>query len=104
MYAVIKTGGKQYTVTKGDVLDVEKLDIEAGKKTKFDDVLMVNDGKTATLDAKTLGNAVVEAKVIEQTRGEKVTIFKKKRRHNYRRKKGHQQMITRVEITDIKVA
>lgn len=101
MYAVIKTGGKQYRVAKGDVITIEKLDSEAGKKTSFDTVLMVNDGKATSFDT---AGATVEGKVVEQTRGEKVIVFKKKRRHNYRRKKGHQQMLTRVEITNIKVA
>ena len=104
MYAVIKTGGKQYKVSKGDVIAIEKLDVEAGKKTVFDSVLMVNDGKATTLDSSALAKATVEAKVVEQTKGEKIIVFKKKRRQNYRRKNGHSQLLTRVEITDIKVA
>lgn len=101
MYAIVQTGGKQLKVSKGDMINVEKLDIEAGKKTTLGTVLMVSDGKKADLDPKM---ASVECKVVEQTRGEKVAIFKKKRRQNYRRTKGHRQMLTKVEITDIKTA
>ena len=101
MYAIVKTGGKQVKVSKGDVVEVEKLETEAGKKTILGTVLMVSDGKKPVLAP---ADASVECKVLEQTRGEKVVIFKKKRRQNYRRTKGHRQMLTRVEITDIKTA
>jgi len=94
MFAVIKTGGKQYKVQKDDKLLVEKLDGEEGAKLTIGDVLMVSDGKKAT----------VEAKVVAQTRGPKITIFKKKRRQNYRRKKGHRQDLTMIQITNIKAA
>ena len=93
MFAVIRTGGKQYSVKSGDVISVEKLEGNAGDKVKFDDVLML-DGK--------LGGGSVSAEIVSQFRDDKVIIFKKKRRHNYRRKKGHRQYLTEVKITDIK--
>ena len=104
MFAVIRTGGKQYRVQKDDKLEVEKLDIEAGKTVDFDDVLFVSDGKTVKSGEPVVKGAVVTAKVLEQKRGPKITIFKKKRRQNYRRKKGHRQDLTLVQITGVKVA
>jgi large subunit ribosomal protein L21 len=104
MYAVIKTGGQQFRVTKGDKLSVQKLDAEAGKTVTLGDVMMINDGKTAKVGTPLVSGAKVTAKVVEQTRGEKVVIFKKKRRQNYRRTKGHRQQLTVIEITDIKAA
>lgn len=98
MFAVIKTGGKQYKVSKGDVIKVEKLD--ADKKVSFDEVLMVDD-KIGTPFVK---GAKVEGEIIDNIRDKKVLIFKKIRRHNYRRKKGHKQHLTVVKITDIKTA
>ena len=89
MYAVIKTGGQQFRVTKGDKLSVQKLDAEAGKTVTLEDVMMINDGKTAKVGTPLVSGAKVMAKIVEQTRGEKVVIFKKKRRQNYRRTKGH---------------
>tara|TARA_B100001750_G_C15492138_1_gene591946 strand:+ start:1645 stop:1959 length:315 start_codon:yes stop_codon:yes gene_type:complete len=104
MYAVIKTGGQQFRVTKGDKLSVQKLDAEAGKTVTLEDVMMINDGKTAKVGTPLVSGAKVMAKIVEQTRGEKVVIFKKKRRQNYRRTKGHRQHLTVIEITDINVA
>ena len=104
MYAVIKTGGKQYKVQKDDVIRVEKLDAEAGKSITLDQVLMLNDGKKSTIGAPVVAGAKVTAEVLEQTRGEKVIVFKKKRRKNYRRKKGHRQDLTVLKIKDIKAA
>ena len=104
MYAVVKTGGKQYKVQKDDVIRVEKLDAEAGKSVTLDEVLMVNDGKKSTIGAPLVSGAKVTAEVLEQTRGEKVIVFKKKRRQNYRRKKGHRQDLTVLRIKDIKAA
>ena len=101
MYAVIKTGGKQYRVEKGDKLKVEKLDAEAGKSVTLDEVVMVSDGKTVTTGAPMVAGASVKATVLEQMRNKKIVIFKKKRRHNYRRKAGHRQHQTVIEITDI---
>lgn len=104
MYAVIKTGGQQFRVTKGDKLTVQKLDAEAGKTVTLEDVMMINDGKTAKIGTPLVSGAKVTAKIVEQTRGDKVVIFKKKRRQNYRRTKGHRQQLTLIEITDIKAA
>jgi len=101
MYAVIKTGGKQYRVAKGDKIRVEKLDGEAGKTVTLSDVVMVSDGTAVKTGAPMVAGASVKAKVIAQTRNDTVTVFKKKRRHNYRRKNGHRQHQTVLEITDI---
>ncbi|MBK5911027.1 50S ribosomal protein L21 [Rhodothalassium salexigens] len=101
MYAVIKTGGKQYRVAKDDVIRVEKLAAEAGDTIKLTDVLMVGDDKGVTVGDPTIAGAEVSAEVVEQTRGDKVIIFKKKRRHTYRRTKGHRQHLTVLKITDI---
>ncbi|PCI01377.1 MAG: 50S ribosomal protein L21 [Alphaproteobacteria bacterium] len=104
MYAVVKTGGQQFRVAKGDKLSIQKLDVEAGKSITLDEVLMVNDGKTAKVGTPLVSGATVTAKVVEQYRDKKVIIFKKKRRQNYRRTKGHRQHLTLIEITDIKSA
>lgn len=102
MYAVIKTGGKQYRVTKGDLVIVEKLEAEAGETVQVGDVLMIGEeGKAPEVGAPFLEKAAVTAEVIEQGRADKVVIFKKKRRHNYRRKKGHRQMQTVLRVTDV---
>ena len=95
MFAVIRTGGKQYKVAEKDVLEVEKLDAKAGDKVDLE-VVMTSDGKGAAMS-----KGKVTAKVIEQTRGDKVIVFKKKRRQNYRRTKGHRQNYTMIEITSI---
>lgn len=104
MYAVIKTGGQQFRVAKGDKLSIQKLEAEAGKSITLDEVMMINDGKTAKVGVPLVKGAKVTAKVVEQYRDEKVVIFKKKRRQNYRRTKGHRQHLTLIEITDIKAA
>jgi large subunit ribosomal protein L21 len=101
MFAVIKTGGKQYKVAKDDVIEVEKIDLEAGKAVELGDVLMLSDGGKVEVGAPFLSGAKVSAEVVEQTRGDKVIIFKKKRRKNYRRKKGHRQDLTVLKITGI---
>ena len=101
MFAVIKTGGKQYRVAKNDVIFVEKLAGEAGDDIAFPDVLAFGDGETQNVGAPLVSGATVVATVLEQRKGDKVIIFKKKRRHNYRRKKGHRQLLTVVRITDI---
>ena len=101
MFAVIKTGGKQYRVASGDVIKVEKLDGEAGAALNFDEVLLVGDDKSSTAGTPIVEGAKVSGEILEQTRGDKVVIFKKKRRHNYRRKAGHRQDLTVVKITDI---
>lgn len=100
MFAVIRTGGKQYKVQKDDTIKVEKLEGEAGDKIELDEVLFV-DGK---IGAPLVAGAKVIAEVIAQARAPKVTIFKKKRRQNYRRKKGHRQHQTILKIKDVKAA
>jgi large subunit ribosomal protein L21 len=101
MYAVIRTGGKQYRVAKDDVISVEKLAGEPGATVKLDEILMVGDGADATTGTPLVAGAAVSATVVEQKRGGKIIIFKKKRRHNYRRKNGHRQSITVLRIDAI---
>ena len=101
MYAVIETGGKQYRVTAGDKLEVERLETEAGKPHTFDRVLLVaNDGKVS-VGTPTLASARVVADVTQHVRGEKKIAFKMKRRKGYHRTVGHRQELTRVKITEI---
>ncbi|HHL42732.1 MAG TPA: 50S ribosomal protein L21 [Hellea balneolensis] len=102
MFAVIQTGGKQYKVAKDDIIIVEKLEAEEGKKVAFDTVLMCGSKDDVKVGAPTVKGASVNGEVIEQRKGKKVLVFKKKRRHNYRRKKGHRQCETVVKITGIK--
>ncbi len=104
MYAVLKTGGKQYRVTNGDIIEVEKLAGEAGDKILFDEVLYASDGKKITIGSPIIEKASVDAEIIKQAKDDKVLIFKKKRRQNYRRFKGHRQHITVVKIGDIKIS
>ncbi|TVQ55152.1 MAG: 50S ribosomal protein L21 [Rhodobacteraceae bacterium] len=102
MFAVIKTGGKQYKVAADDVLTIEKLDAEPGAAVAFDHVLMVGEGEAITVGAPTVAGAVVNAEVVEQGRGPKVISFKKRRRkHSSQRRKGHRQYLTTVKITGI---
>jgi large subunit ribosomal protein L21 len=101
MYAVIKTGGKQYRVAANDVLEIEKLDGEAGGTLEFTDVLMVGEGECVKVGTPLVAGAKVIAELVAQTRGPKLIAFKKRRRKNSRRKKGHRQDLTRVRITDI---
>jgi large subunit ribosomal protein L21 len=97
MFAVIKTGGKQYRVEKGDVIVIEKLPVEENGAVTFDEVLMVGE-KVGT---PTVAGATVAGELLKQARDKKVIVFKKKRRQNYRRKHGHRQQISVVRITDI---
>ena len=102
MFAVIKTGGKQYKVAENDVIVVERLIAKAGSTVELDDVLLLGEtGKTAKTAAADLLKASVFAEVLEQSRADKIVIFKKKRRHNYRRKAGHRQNQTVLRITAI---
>ncbi len=101
MFAVIRTGGKQYKVAKNDVIVVEKLLGDAGDEVDFTDVLALNDGAATQFGQPVVGNALVTAEVLEQARGDKVIIFKKRRRKNYRRKNGHRQELTVLRILDI---
>jgi large subunit ribosomal protein L21 len=103
-YAVIRTGGKQYRVTPDAVLTVEKLDAEAGATVTFQDVLAIGGEAGLTLGAPTIAGATVTATVVDQTRGDKVIIFKKRRRQNSRRKNGHRQHQTVLRISAINAA
>lgn len=101
MYAVIKTGGKQYKVSKDDIISVEKLSEDSGKKVKLNEVLVISDKGKPIIGDPLIKGASVEAEILEQTRSKKITIFKKKRRQNYRRKQGHKQLITNLKILSI---
>jgi large subunit ribosomal protein L21 len=103
MYAVIKTGGKQYKVIEGEKFAVEKLDGNVGDTVTLGDVLALG-GDKPQIGAPLLAGATVKAEIIAQGKGDKVIVFKKKRRHNYRRKLGHRQMLTTLKVTEIKAA
>ena len=104
MFAIIRTGGKQYKVSQDTYLQVEKLEANVGDSIQISEVLMVSDGTTTTVGAPIITGAVVTAEILEQGRAEKVIIFKKRRRQNYRRKNGHRQHLTTIKITSIKAA
>ncbi|CAM3875130.1 50S ribosomal protein L21 [Litorimonas haliclonae] len=101
MFAVIQTGGKQYKVAENDIIVVEKLDGEAGDKVSFGDVLMHGKDGDVKVGAPLVKGASVAGEILEQRKGAKVLVFKKKRRQNYRRKKGHRQNETAIKITGI---
>ena len=101
MYAVIKTGGKQYRVTEGDSLQVEKLAGAAGDAIQFDEVLLVGGCDAVKVGKPLVGGAAVKAEIVSQDRGDKIIVFKMRRRKNYRRKQGHRQAYTRVKIIGI---
>ena len=101
MYAIIVTGGKQYKVSEGDTLFVEKLEAEEGAAVTFDKVLMVGNGDDVMVGAPVVDGAAVEAKVVKNGKAKKIYVYKMKRKKNYRRKKGHRQPFTKVEITKI---
>ncbi|MEC7243760.1 MAG: 50S ribosomal protein L21 [Pseudomonadota bacterium] len=101
MYAVVKTGGKQYRVSKDDTILVEKLDAKEGEVVTLSDVIMLGDGANITIGKPKVANAAVEAKVVSQTRGPKIIIFRRKRRKNHRRTQGHRQDLTLLKVTDI---
>ena len=101
MYAVVKTGGKQYRVSPDDVITVEKLAGAAGETVTLPEVLMLGEGEDVTLGAPVVDGAAVAAEILEQGRGDKIIVFKKRRRQNYRRKKGHRQHLTTLRITEI---
>jgi large subunit ribosomal protein L21 len=106
MYAVIRTGGKQYRVASGQVIKIERLDGAVGDTVAFDQVLMIGDEADGEpkIGAPLVEGARVTAEVLEQGKGAKVIVFKKKRRKNYRRKRGHRQLQTVLRIRDIAVA
>ncbi|MBI1206629.1 MAG: 50S ribosomal protein L21 [Azospirillum sp.] len=101
MFAVIRTGGKQYKVASGDTIRVERLAVDPGAVIELDEVLMVANGGETTVGTPLVGGASVSAEVLAQARGPKIIIFKKKRRQNYRRKNGHRQDLTVLKITTI---
>src|SRR5512140_436566 len=102
MYAVLETGSKQYRVTTGDTLEIERLAVEAGKPVTFDRVLMVNDDGKVTVGSPTVTSASVQADVVAHIRGEKKIAFKMKRRKGFRKTIGHRQELTVVKIKEIK--
>ncbi|WP_108659285.1 50S ribosomal protein L21 [Acuticoccus kandeliae] len=104
MFAVIKTGGKQYKVAAGDELKVETVAGAAGDAIVFEDVLMVGEGDSATIGTPTVAGATVKAEIVDQVRAKKVIIFKKRRRQNSRRRNGHRQPLTLVRITGIEAS
>ncbi len=102
-YAVIQTGGKQYRVAEGDVIEVEKLDLEAGADAKFEEVLLVSNGDSVSIGAPLVSGAAVTAEILEQTKAPKVIAFKYKRRKGYHRTVGHRRQLTRLKIKSISV-
>lgn len=103
MHAIIETGGKQYKVAEGDVLFIEKLDVAAGDEIKFDRVLAVLDGEKATFGAPVVDGAAVAAKVVKNGKGKKILVFKYKPKKGYKKRQGHRQPYTKVEIGKISV-
>ncbi len=101
MFAVVRTGGKQYKVSPSNIIEVEKLEAEIGSTILLDEVILFNDGTNALVGAPTVSGISVAAEVLNQKKGDKVIVFKKKRRHNYRRKNGHRQLITVLKIAEI---
>jgi large subunit ribosomal protein L21 len=101
MFAIVRTGAKQYRVQEGDVLCVEKLNKEKGEKFTFNEVLLVEDGKKTLIGTPFVENALVKAEIIENLKDDKVIVFKKRRREQYRRMRGHRQELTRIKIEEI---
>jgi large subunit ribosomal protein L21 len=104
MKAIIKTGGKQYSVKAGDILDVELIDHKEGDKIIFDSVLLLDNGKAVKVGAPTVDGVTVEAEMLGTVKDEKKIVYKYKKRHNCRVKKGHRQQYSRVKVTEIKGA
>ena len=101
MYAVIKTGGKQYRVQQGDVIYVEKLDVQGGETVNFDVLMLCKDDAEAVIGAPVVAGASVEGKVVSQVKAAKVVVYKYKAKKNERKKQGHRQPYTKIEITAI---
>jgi len=101
MYAVIQTGGKQYRVAPGDTLMVEKLEGNVGDSVEFDQVLILSKNGSLSMGKPVVSGAKVTAKIVEHTRGEKLVVYKFRRRKNYRLRNGHRQYLTAVEIADV---
>ena len=100
-FAIIETGGKQYKVSASNILKVEKLDIKKGNKVEFKKVLLVNDDKTVEIGAPTISGAIVEGMLLDNIKDRKVIVFKKRRRQNSRKRYGHRQPLSKVQITKI---
>lgn len=98
MYAIVNSGGKQYKICKGDVVKVEKIPGEVGGPVAFDKVLMYSDGQTVDIGRPILSNVTVKGHIVEQGKARKIIVFKYKRRKRYRRKQGHRQQYTAVQI------
>ncbi|HZR46610.1 MAG TPA: 50S ribosomal protein L21 [Candidatus Manganitrophaceae bacterium] len=101
MHAVMETGGKQYRVTTGDIVQVEKCEGKIGDKIEFRSILLLQDDQGTTLESEKLKSAKIVGEVLEQDRAKKILVFKKKRRKNYRRTQGHRQSFTRLKIVEI---
>ena len=101
MFAVLKTGGKQYKVSQGDVIQVEKLEGEVGDKVTLDQILMIGEADQVDVGSPMVAGSHVIGEIIDQAKGKKIIVFKKNRRKKYRRKNGHRQLITHLKITDI---
>ena len=103
MYAIIESGGKQYKVTKGEILNVDKLDKKIGETMELDKVLLISDNDKVMVGNPVVKNARVVLEVVKLTKGKKVVVFKYKRKKGYRKTKGHRQQYTTVRVTDIKL-
>lgn len=101
MYAVIKTGGKQYRVSEGDIIEIEKLDSDEGAAVDFEDILMVGEGEDVKIGTPFIEGCKVTGTIKEQKRGKKVEIIKFRRRKHHQKRTGHRQYLTKVEITSI---
>ncbi len=101
MYAVVQTGGKQYRVSPGEIVIVERLPGENGDVIELDSIMMLDDGKAAQVGQPFLKDAKLKAEIVDQSRADKIIVFKKKRRQNYRRKAGHRQLQTVLRVTEI---
>jgi len=101
MWAIVEIASKQYRVKKGDIVNVDRLQ-SSRKEVSFDTVLLTFDGKKATFGAPYIKSARVKAKIVDEVKAQKVTIYKFKRRKKYRRKKGHRQIFTRLQVTEVK--
>jgi large subunit ribosomal protein L21 len=101
VYAIIQTGGKQYRVSPGDVLRVERLPGERGDEVTLDQVLLVSDGQELRVGMPLVADAAVKTRIMQQGKGKKVLVYKKKRRKNYRRRQGHRQLFTALQVQEI---
>jgi large subunit ribosomal protein L21 len=101
MYAIVKTGGKQYKIHEGDIIRIEKIDGNIGNPISFDQVLMFSDGENTSIGQPILDNVTVKGHIVEQGKGNKIIVFKYKRRKRYRRKQGHRQQFTAIKIDQI---